>query len=69
MNKFLNKLITFIELVIGAGLFMFGIAGFFSYFIFNALLCVMGFFVLLDGLSKFDNPDDRNDKNKNNEES
>jgi len=68
MNKFLSKLITLLEVVVGAGLLMAGITGFFSHFIFNALCTVMGFMVITDGFSKVDNPDDRQDKNKNNEE-
>lgn len=67
MNKFLSKLITLMELAIGAFLFIQGIGGLFSYFIFNALLCVVGFFVFADGLSKVDNPEDRNKPQNNNE--
>ena len=69
MNNFLNKLITLLELAIGTFLFFTGISGFFSYFIFNVLLSVIGFFVFVDGLSKIDNPPDRNNNEQNNEES
>jgi len=68
MNKFLSKLITLLEVVVGAGLLMAGVTGFFSHFIFNALCFVMGFMIITDGFSKVDNPDERQDKNKNNEE-
>lgn len=72
MNKFLIKLFILMEIAIGAFLFMAGLSGFFSYFIFNALLCVIGFFVFIDGVSKIDNPETRkkpDDKDENNEES
>jgi len=68
MNRFLNKLITLCEAVIGAGLFIAGLSGFLSMFILNALLCVMGFFVFIDALSKVDNPEDRDNNKQNNEE-
>lgn len=68
MNKFLTKLIILLELVIGVAFFMAGISAFFGYFILNALLCVIGFFVFTDGLSKIDNPDDRPKPNDSNEE-
>ena len=72
MKKFLNKLVTLAELGIGAFLFLLGVTGTFAYFIFNALLGVMGFFVFIDALSKIDNPETRklkeNNPNENKEE-
>ncbi len=56
MQKFLSKLITLLEVVIGVALLMGGVTGFFSYFLFNVLIGVMGFFILLDGLEKVDTP-------------
>ena len=63
MKKFLNKLVTLAELGIGAFLFLLGVTGTFAYFIFNALLGVMGFFVFIDALSKIDNPETRKPDN------
>ena len=59
MKKFLYKLITLAEIAIGAGLLLLGVTGFFSYFIFNALIGTIGFFVFIDALSRVDNPDKR----------
>ena len=56
MQKFLQKLITLLEVVIGVALLFGGVTGFFSYFLFNVLIGVMGFFILLDGLEKVDAP-------------
>ena len=56
MQKFLTKLVTLLELLIGVGLLFGGVTGFFSYFLFNVLIGVMGFFILLDGLEKVDAP-------------
>lgn len=70
MNKFLTKLINLLEIVIGAGLLLAGVTGYiFSIFLFNALLCVMGFFILADGLSKVDDPGNRDNppQDQNNE--
>ena len=61
MSKLLLKLLTFLELAVGASLLILGISGFFSYFLFNALLGVMGFFILADGLGKIDDPAQRKD--------
>ena len=67
MKKFLNNLLTLAELGIGAFLFLLGVTGTFTYFIFNALLGVMGFFVFIDALSKIDNPETRNPDNEDEE--
>jgi len=56
MKKFLTKVITLLELMIGLGLLLGGVTGFFSYFLFNVLIGAMGFFILLDGLEKIDAP-------------
>ena len=61
-----SKLLTFFEIMIGAGLLLFGISGFFSYFLFNALIAVMGFVILLDGLGKIDDPAKRQQNNTTN---
>ena len=62
MNKLLLKLLTLLELAVGSTLLILGVSGFFSYFLFNALLGVMGFFILADGLTKIDDPSQRDDK-------
>ena len=56
MKKFLQKIITLLELMLGLGLLLGGLTGFFSYFLFNVLIGAMGFFILLDGLEKIDTP-------------
>lgn len=61
-----SKLFTLLEILIGAGLFLLGLSGLFSYFLFNALITIMGFIILLDGLSKIDTP--KKDEQNNNEE-
>lgn len=59
LRKILLKLFNLGELVVGAALFLFGFSGLFNYFILNALLCLMGFFVFIDALSGVDNPQNR----------
>lgn len=63
MNKLLLKLLTLLELAVGSTLLILGVSGFFSYFLFNALLGIMGFVILADGLSKIDNPSQRENGN------
>lgn len=65
MQKLLLKLLTLLEIGMGIFLLLIGLAGTFSYFLFNVLIGVMGFLVMADGLSKIDDPSKRDNNNRN----
>lgn len=65
MQKLLLKLLTLLEIGMGLFLLLVGVAGTFSYFLFNVLIGAMGFLVMADGLSKIDDPTNRDNNNRN----
>ena len=66
IQKLLLKLLTMIEVAMGITLMLIGISGTFSYFLFNALICVMGFLVTADGLGRIDDPSERENNHPDN---
>ena len=65
MQKLLLKLLTLLEIGVGVFLLLIGVTGTFTYFLFNALIAVMGFFVMADGLGRIDDPSERDNNNQN----
>ena len=63
MNKFLMTLVNLLEIAVGITLLFIGVSGTFTYFLFNALVSVMGFLVAADGLSRIDDPNRGNGNN------
>ena len=56
MKTLLKKLFTLGEILSGFAFVLLALGGLFATFIFNALLGVAGFFILLDGLEHIDDP-------------
>lgn len=69
IQKLLLKLLTLLEVAMGITLMLIGISGTFSYFLFNTLICVMGFLVAADGLGRIDDPSERENNHPDNHES
>jgi hypothetical protein len=66
MNKLLLTLLNLLEVGVGITLLFIGVSGTFTYFLFNALIGVMGFLITADGLSRIDDPNRNGNNNGNN---
>ncbi len=64
MNNFLTNLITLLEIMVGGTLLIAGFLGYIGLFIFDVMMSVVGFIILIDGLQKIDDPNKRNNTNK-----
>ncbi len=56
MKTLFKKLFVLGEILIGVSFLLLAVGGLFATFIFNALLGVAGFFIVLDGLEHIDDP-------------
>ena len=56
MKKFLGKLFTLGELLLGFAIILLALGSVLPLFILNALLGIAGFFIVLDGLEHIDDP-------------